>query len=70
MGIRNDEATEDSIVTETDLNTLNTGKVMAAMLKKGDLQGIANDGGLNATKIIDPSDIIDEREEDDFDPTS
>ena len=37
QGLRNDEATEDSIVTETDLNTLNTGKVMAAMVKKGDL---------------------------------
>ena len=37
QGLRNDEVTEDSIVTETDLNTLNTGKVMAAMIKKGDL---------------------------------
>ena len=38
-GLRNDEVTDDSLVTETDLNTLNTGKIMAAMADKGDLDG-------------------------------
>lgn len=75
-GLRNDDITEDSIVTETDLNTLNTNKIMAAMIKKGDLQGAQGSvhfeghSALNITKIIDYRDIIDEREEDDIDPMS
>ena len=30
-GLKNDEVTEDSLVTETDLNTVNTNKIMAAI---------------------------------------
>ena len=69
QGLRNDEVTEDSIVTETDLNTLNTGKVMAAMIKKGDLPAQSNaeggtSGKANATKLINEGDVIDEEGED------
>ncbi len=37
QGLRNDEGTTDSIVTETDLNTLDTKKIMTAMVDKGDI---------------------------------
>ena len=30
-GLKNDEVTEDSLVTETDLNTVNTNKIMAVV---------------------------------------
>ena len=64
-GLRNDDMTESSLITETDLNTLNTGKVMAAMIDKGD---IADNSYRYMTgtagKAVGLDDVIDERDED------
>ena len=43
------------------MNTLNTAKVMAAMIEKGDLDGTNRIGA--TSRMVDQKDIIDEKEE-------
>ena len=68
-GLRCDDTTDDSIVTESGLDTLNTNKIMAVIAKKearerGEKVEESKSKVFGASShLIAPKDIIDERGE-------
>ena len=66
-GLRNDEVTDDSLVTETDLNTLNTGKIAAVVAEK-DFQDRQRAAQAAAARLAEGTEVIDEKEEQEEDP--